>query len=227
MKWRPIASALLLLTSLLCLKANGQGFSPVDAHISSVSGVVLFEGGVGQPGTVASRGLTLAPGNVVDTSGGGRAVVALTDGSIVVVEPGSVVVFKDFHQAGSLRELFDITVGQVRVKINHYAGKPNPYRMNSPTASIAVRGTEFSIQVDSGGQTRVIVYEGAVEVTSLNDPSHGTLIESGQGVLVAPGFDFQLFTPSARELDQRVGDRDRTNNGNLAANGSSDRKSVV
>ena len=52
----------------------------------------------------------------------------------------------------------------VRVKINHFGGKPNPYRMNSPTASIAVRGTEFSIQVDQQGQTQVVVYEGAVEV---------------------------------------------------------------
>jgi hypothetical protein len=207
---------LLLLAVGLCLNARGQGFSPVDVRVSSVSGVVLFENGVGQPGTVASRGLTLSPGNVIDTTGGGRAVVELTDGSVIVVQPGSIVIFKDFHQAGSLRELFDITLGQVRVKINHYAGKPNPYRMNSPTASVAVRGTEFSIQVDGTGQTRVIVYEGSVEVTSLNDPTHGTLIDGGQGVLVTPGFDFQLFTPSEREL---AGNRDRAN-GTVAANGT-------
>ena len=209
---------LLLVAVVFCPKAPGQGFSPVDVRVSSVSGVVLFENGVGQPGTIASRGLTLSPGNVIDTTGGGRAVVELTDGSVIVVQPGSIVIFRDFHQAGSLRELFDITLGQVRVKINHYAGKPNPYRMNSPTASVAVRGTEFSIQVDNTGQTRVIVYEGSVEVTSLNDPTHGALIDGGQGVLVTPGFDFQLFTPSARELEERAGNRG--NNGNLASNGT-------
>jgi hypothetical protein len=199
--------ALILLMSLLCLKAYGQGFSPVDARVSSVSGAVMFSSGAGQPAITASRGLALSPGNVIDTTGGGRAVVALTDGSIVIVQPGSIVTFKDFQQAGSLRELFEIAIGQVRVKINHFAGKPNPYRMNSPTASIAVRGTEFSITVDATGATRVVVYEGEVEVTSLSDPSHRTLIESGQGVLVAPGFDFQLFTPTAGDL-ARAGERD-------------------
>ncbi len=201
--WR----ALILLMSLLCRSAHGQGFSSVDARISSVSGAVMFAGGTGQPAIMASRGLALSPGNVIDTTGGGRAVVALTDGSIVIVQPGSIVTFKDFQQAGSLRELFEITIGQVRVKINHFAGKPNPYRMNSPTASIAVRGTEFSITVDATGATRVVVFEGEVEVTSLSDPSHRTLIESGQGVLIAPGFDFQLFTPAGGDL-ARAGDRD-------------------
>ena len=81
----------------------------------------------------------------------------------------------------------------VRVKINHFAGKPNPYRMNSPTASIAVRGTEFSIEVDAEGDTQVVVYEGAVEVASLADPDRRVLIEAGRGVLVQAGQDFHLI----------------------------------
>ena len=91
-----------------------------------------------------------------------------------------MVVLKDFRAAGSLRELFEITLGMVRVKINHFAGKPNPYRMNSPTASIAVRGTEFSIAVDAAGRLRRWrCIEGAVEVASLTDPDRRVLIEAG------------------------------------------------
>jgi hypothetical protein len=211
MKW-------LLFLWVFCPIAFGQGFPQVDARIASVSGTVLVSGGAGQGAAPASHGVTLSPGAVIDTRGGGRAVVSLTDGSIVVVQPGSTVVFRDFHQAGSLRELFDITLGQVRVKINHFAGKPNPYRMNSPTASIAVRGTEFTITVDSAGSTRVVVFEGSVEVTNLSNPLRQVLIETGQGVALAPGFDFQFFTPSAADLDQRGragaggqgGDRDQS-----------------
>ncbi len=205
MKW--VHAAILLLSGLLCLRANGQGFSPVQARISGVTGSVLFSGGPGKQKVVAGRGLPFSPGNILDTTGGGRAVVSLSDGSVVIVQPGSVVTFKDFHQAGSLRELFDIGLGQVRVKINHFAGKPNPYRMNSPTASIAVRGTEFSITVDSAGGTKVVVFEGAVEVTSLSDPSRHALIEGGHAVFVVPGFDFQLFIPGAADLAR--GDNDR------------------
>jgi FecR protein len=194
----------LLLVLILQIRSFGQGFPELEVRISSVTGPVLITGGPGQQSLAASRGMALLPGSVLDTSGGGRAVVSLTDGSMVVVQPDSVVTFKDFRQAGSLRELFDITLGQVRVKINHFAGRPNPYRMNSPTASIAVRGTEFSITVDSAGQTRVVVFEGSVEVTSRDDPSKRTLVETGQGIFITPGFEIQLFTPTARDLDSRA-----------------------
>jgi len=225
MNWLRLCAGLLLLMCMLRPNSYGQGFAPVEARISSVSGSVLFCGGASDHGTMASRGQALSPGNMIVTTGGGRAVVALTDGSIVIVQPGSVVIFKDFHQADSLRELFAITLGQVRVKINHFAGKPNPYRMNSPTASIAVRGTEFTITVDRTGNTRVVVFDGAVEVSSLGDPSRKTLIERGQGVLVAPGFDFQMFTPSAGDLADRAkqGTSDRpagTNEKAAAASGA-------
>jgi hypothetical protein len=220
MKRVSAAAMLTLLVSVFCLTARAQGFTPVEARISSVSGSVLFSGSTGQPRSIAQRGLALAPGSVLDTTGGGKAVVALTDGSIVIVQPDSVVTFKDFQQAGSLRELFEITLGQVRVRINHFAGRPNPYRMNSPTASIAVRGTEFTITVDRTGETRVVVFEGAVEVTSLADPSRHALIESGQGILVAPGFDLQLFTPSTRDLEDRASSGDRDRSGGRSASGS-------
>jgi hypothetical protein len=194
----------MLSLLLACVALLGQGFSPVEARIASVSGPVFVAVAPGQPSTAATRGVALSPGTVVDTRSGGRAVISLTDGSMVVVQPGSTVIFKDFRQAASLRELFEITLGQVRVKINHFAGRPNPYRMNSPTASIAVRGTEFSITVDATGATRVVVFEGEVEVVSRSDPSRQVLIDSGHGVLLAPGFDLQMYTPSARELDERA-----------------------
>ena len=112
-----------------------------------------------------TAGYTLTPGDRIDTRGGGRVVIDLSDGSMVVVAPESVVVLKDYRTAGSLRELFEITLGAVRVKINHFAGKPNPYRMNSPTASIAVRGTEFTIAVAAGGRYPGGGDRRAVEVT--------------------------------------------------------------
>ena len=104
------------------------------------------------PFALDARAIVLNPGDRIDTRGGGRVVIDLSDGSMVVVQPESVVVLKDFRAAASLRELFEITLGSVRVKINHFGGRPNPYRMNSPTASIAVRGTEFSVTGGCAGR---------------------------------------------------------------------------
>ncbi len=167
--------------------------SPAMARAASVTGQVMLSNGNGSPAFALSPGYALNPGDRVDTRGGGRVVIDLTDGSVVIVQPETVLVIKDFQAAGSLRELFEITLGLVRVKINHFAGRPNPYRMNSPTASIAVRGTEFNIAVNALGETNVEVFEGAVEVSSLANPDNKALIESGNGVLVRPGQDFRFY----------------------------------
>ncbi|MBZ5619796.1 MAG: FecR family protein [Acidobacteriia bacterium] len=179
--------------------------SPAVARAASVNGRALLYNANSTPFGL-SAGAILSPGDRIDTRGGGRVVIDLSDGSMVVVRPESVVILKDFQQASSLRELFEITLGMVRVKINHFSGRPNPYRMNSPTASIAVRGTEFSIEVGLQGETQVMVYEGAVEVSSLSDPDRKTLIEAGRGVLVEAGRDFHIFTNPVNRAGE-MGDR--------------------
>ena len=143
------------------------------------------------------------PGDRIDTRGGGRVVIDLSDGSMVVIQPESVIILKDFQQASSLRELFEISLGMVRVKINHFAGKPNPYRMNSPTASIAVRGTEFTIEVDNQGATQVTVIEGAVEVSSLANPANSVLLQAGQTFRLIAG---NFFPPPGNRGDDRRGE---------------------
>jgi hypothetical protein len=166
--------------------------TPVEARIASISGTVLLSNGPQAPAP-AKRGDVLTPGEEIDTRGGGYATIELTDGSLVVVRPGSRIVLKDFRTANSVRELFEILLGQVRVKVNHFGGKPNPYRVNSPTASIAVRGTEFSVAVNGVGDTEVLVYEGLVEVTSLSNPADKVLLHPGQGVIVRPNQDMHSF----------------------------------
>ena len=167
------------------------------AQLSTANGIPAF---------APVPGYDLAPGDKLDTHGGGRVVIELTDGSMIVVQPDSLIVIKDFRAAASIRELFDIMLGSVRVKINHFGGRPNPYRINSPTASIAVRGTEFSVTVNGRGDTQVLVYEGIVEVTNLADPTQSVVIEAGRGALLVPGQAFELFNvPAGREIAERRG----------------------
>ena len=148
----PAALAMALVITLVGSGSARAQSSGVVARAASVTGHAVLLGS-GSPPFTLTTGYILNPGDRIDTHGGGRVVIDLSDGSMVVVAPESIVILKDFRAASSLRELFEITAGMVRVKINHFAGKPNPYRMNSPTASIAVRGTEFSIEVDGQGST--------------------------------------------------------------------------
>ncbi|MDE3164705.1 MAG: FecR domain-containing protein, partial [Acidobacteriota bacterium] len=181
----------------------GQG-GAVVARAASVTGQAVLWSAAAAP-LALTPGYILSPGDRIDTRGGGRVVIDLSDGSMVLVAPDTVVTLKDYRMASSLRELFEITLGNVRVRINHFAGKPNPYRMNSPTASIAVRGTEFTVAVASAGDTRVQVIEGLVQVSSRSDPSRSVLLEAGRGVLVPVGQNFRLLganqPPNNRDAD--------------------------
>ncbi len=205
-----ILLALLNLIGALHLIGSSAYGQAVEARISSVKGVALRVSSLRIFGL--TRGDTLTPGDEIDTSRGGKVVVQLSDGSVIVVQPGSRIAFNDYRAATSLRDLFRIIIGRVRVRINHYGGRPNPYRVNSPTASILVRGTEFSVAVEPAGDTSVVVFDGLVEVQSLSDPMRRALVSPGHGVLVRPNEDIRFFTPGpGSEVGERSGNSNRTN----------------
>src|SRR5262245_37264865 len=98
--------------------ALAQAPVPVEARIASVKGIALRYNN--RRSFLLARGDTLGPGDEIDTRSGGRVVIELTDGSMVIVQPNSRIVINDYRAAASLRDLFRIVIGRVRVKINHY-----------------------------------------------------------------------------------------------------------
>jgi hypothetical protein len=205
--------ALIFLALACTAQPAGAQDKPAEARIASVSGTPLLSSSV-RARTAAKRGDVLSPGDEIDTRGGGYLTIELTDGSLVVVRPGSRVLLKDFRAANTLRELFEVLLGRVLVRINHFGGKPNPYRINSPTASIAVRGTEFTVVVDGVEDTEVIVYEGLVEVISLSSPQNQVLVHPGQGVIVRPYQEIYFFqSGTTGEIGSLGRHRDLTGSG--------------
>lgn len=183
--------------------------SAVEARVTSVNGGATLSGN-GRSGARLVRGAILAPGHEIDTRGGGRVVIDLSDGSQVVVLPGSRLVVGDYRNASSLRELLQITLGRIRVRINHFKNKPNPYRIKSPTASIAVRGTEFEVSVEASGETRVVVSDGAVEVASLSDSGNPLLAEPGRAVIVRRDFTLDFFIPGLSSRKRQSNQQNNT-----------------
>jgi len=207
-RWVQILFVCAVSIQWISATARAQAAQAVEARIASVKGIALRY--YKKDTFVLARGDTLNPGDEIDTGAGGRVLIELTDGSVVIIQPNSRIVINDYKAATSLRELFRIVVGRVRVKINHYGGRPNPYRVNSPTASILVRGTEFGVAVESSGDTRVVVYEGLVEVESLSDPRSRALLAPGRGALVRRNEDIRFFTPGP---GSEISERGAKNNG--------------
>jgi hypothetical protein len=164
-------------------------------------GAILYGGG--RTPSALRKGAILQPGDMIYTGVSGHVVIDLSDGSQVVIFPGSRVELKDFQSGGSWRDLLRVMVGRVRATISHQGKRPNPYRVFSPVASIAVRGTDFLVAVELSGETRVLVYEGLVEVGSLVNPQKRVLVRPGRNIIVRSDGDISLMTAAPRgELNE-------------------------
>lgn len=123
----------------------------------------------------------LQAGDTIITGKNGRLVLGLSDGSQAVIAAKTTVVIKDLSQ--SPRTLFNVVRGKTRIHIEKLGGQPNPYRVNTPTAVIAVRGTIFDVLVD-GNETQVFLHEGQVAVTNLALPDQPVILSAGQATKI-------------------------------------------
>lgn len=143
------------------------------------------------PGQLASnplRGQQLPAGTILDT-GTGRLLLRLNDGSEVLIRP---------HTRLQLRQpslpdpsYFQLLLGRVRALINKRTGGAVPFELGTPSAVIAVRGTQFDVEVNRQNVTEVDVVDGLVEVSGRG--------RAGGSVLVEPGFSTRVGLDSGPE----------------------------
>lgn len=140
----------------------------------------------------------LSVGDQVRTGAEASVTLELPDGSYMVVSENSTLAIRQFW-GSDLRNLVDLLVGKVRFFIQRIGGKPNPYRVNTPTALIAVRGTTFEVIVDDAPFTEVRCFEGRVAVEAVGLPDREVILDEGRKTLVRPG-EYPL--PPVRIEDQ-------------------------
>lgn len=183
-------TVLFLCAASLALSATAgaRAQALVSARVLSSSGPVEIQRrarGQTEFSKISYRaGDELAAGDVIKTFKGGRLVLGLTDGSQAVIGEQTIVEIADLSR--SPRTIFNVLRGKTRVHIEKLGGRPNPYRVNTPTAVIAVRGTIFDVLV-SGRETRVLVHEGEVAVSNLSAPGVQVVLPQGWGTRVREG----------------------------------------
>ncbi len=166
----------------LILSAGGaQAQTLVSAKVLSIEGQVEIRRQPNDQPQIQKIAFKVADelkaGDTIVTGKSGRLVLGLSDGSQAVIAPKTTVVIQDLSQ--SPRTLFHVIRGKTRVHIEKLGGQPNPYRVNTPTAVIAVRGTIFDVLVDDD-ETQVFLHEGQVEVTNLTAPNQPIFLFAGQ-----------------------------------------------
>lgn len=125
------------------------------------------------------------PGDELSTGENSQAIIRTMDGSTVIVYPDSRVIFNE--RSADVRELLHLFLGSIKVHIERISGRPNPHKLSTPTAVIAVRGTTFSVFVDDTDATLVAVDEGEVAVTNVQLPGQEVTLRSGQRTWVRRG----------------------------------------
>ena len=140
-------------------------------------------------------------GDEIRTGPGATVTLEMADGSYMVVSENSSLTVQDFW-SGSVRDIMNLFVGKVRFYIQRLGGKPNPYRVGTPTALIAVRGTVFEVTVDAAQYTEVRCLEGLVTVESAGLSDREVILEEGRKTLVRPG-EYPLTPVNNDEALQR------------------------
>lgn len=175
----PVFGLLLLLPSALLAQGT--------VKVSSMYGPVEWKSVTSQtfiPLTPSVQ--TVQLGDELKTGPGATVMLELQDGSYMVVSENSALTIQDFWSS-NLRSLVNVMMGKVRFYIQRLGGRPNPYRVTTPTALIAVRGTIFEVTVDEAQIAEVRCLEGSVAVESAGLSDREVILEQGRKTLVRPG----------------------------------------
>jgi hypothetical protein len=116
-------------------------------------------------------------------------LLRLSDGSEVIVRAHTRLLV----QQPSLSDpsYFQLLLGRIRAFISKRTGGAVPFELGTPGAVIAVRGTQFEVEVNSRNVTEVDVVDGLVEVYGRN--------ATGESVLLQPGFSTRVGMDSGPE----------------------------
>jgi uncharacterized membrane protein YgcG len=201
---KKVAINLLLISSVALLSAlNTRAQVLVSAKILSSDGAVEIQRrsqGQAAPVKIAySVNDALLAGDVIKTLKGGRLVLGLSDGSQAIISEKTTIEITDLSQTP--RTLFNVLRGKTRVRVEKVGGRPNPYKVNTPTAVIAVRGTVFDVLVTEK-ETQVFVHEGQVAVSNPTTPDVFVLLAPEQRTRV------QMSAPPERPMPFHPGRND-------------------
>jgi len=177
-------ATLVLMLLLLPTLALAQG----TVTVSSVIGQVEWKSvSAAKFSTIAANTRSVQVGDQIHTGAGSSLILTLPDTSYMVVSENSTLTIQDFWAGSNVRSLVDVMMGKVRFYIQKIGGKPNPYRVQTPTALIAVRGTVFDVATYDPKSTEVACIEGRVAVETIGVPNREVILDPGMKTMANAG----------------------------------------
>jgi len=121
-------------------------------------------------------------GCALEPAAGGRSILRCADGLSITVEPGARYSLNDRNSDGKAD---GATLRSKALLIDGPAGAAGGFKVVTPQAIAAVRGTRWAIDV-AGGKTAVFVVRGRIAVQRATG-GEGVILRPGEGVDVDRG----------------------------------------
>jgi len=179
-----------------------------DKTLQSIHGRVAYQrGGAPQRPLAANATIVLADRDYAMTGAQSQGAVVLADSSRVTMGSDTKVQLAFFNQAAGNNAKFLVLNGKTRFQVQHPNGAKANYVFSTPTADIAVRGTEGDIAV-APDQLQVNVYgvsdpklPVAVTFTAGDKAGQTVVVNAGQS-LVASYLNGIITTQTQTLTDQ-------------------------
>ncbi len=173
----------------------------LTAVLKDISGEVEVKQG-NREWNPARVGMKLAAGDYLATGFDSRAVLLIPGGTEARLdEMTHVKIAALLSESGAVRTMLKLRTGGVDARVHRTPGVKTDFKVNTPTSTISVRGTEEKIFSMDGFGTEVEVVSGHVSVSS----------GSGQNITVSRGDRTKVQTsgstptsPADHRLDEAI-----------------------
>ncbi len=175
--------AVLVLSALSLLFAASGAMAQTSAGEVEFSRGVGFAQTPGQTPRTLGKGLPLREGDRLTTSDGGSAIIKLEDGTRMTVRPNSEIVLQQYRFAANATDnsmVMQLLRGGMRAVTGLIAkSSPSAARIQTNTATIGIRGTDFD--------ARVCARDCGTESAKVPDKARPNAVQASAKVVSAQG----------------------------------------
>ncbi len=183
---RHVAARLMLAATMLCAWDAAAHADPIGQVVEVAQNA--FADNAGTKRDLAS-GADVAALEVISTDKIGKAALRFADDTRLSIGPGAAVVLDRFvYDPEKSTSAFVIKATKGAFRFSTGRGDHNAYRIETPTASIGVRGTEFDVIIGEKS-VRISMRSGLVNVCPNGSTGGGGCADArkGQSVIAEPG----------------------------------------
>ena len=198
------ACVLLMLSGLVWADAVG--------HVTHLRGVLHAER-VDGASRLLSVNSGVQPGDTLKTEHNTFARIKFSDDAEVVLRPDTVFKVESYHYAAGKQAADEVTFGLVKGGLRAVTGllgkrTPEKFRLNTPVATIGIRGTHFGAVFCNNDCSDIPSLSGQTPENGLHtDTAQGTIMVSNDsGSLVAPAGSYS-FTLDSKVMPVLVPDQ--------------------